>query len=115
MNLTSPESIADHSMVVVPNPTKSRVFTREEMIAATQSFSREIGRGGFGSVFLGKLPQGKYIAVKVLSQSSRQGFKEFLNEVIFRYILNHAIWFNLDLMQKILTTESWFETIYDVL
>jgi len=32
----------EHSMVVVPNPTKSRVFTLKEMIAATQTFSHEI-------------------------------------------------------------------------
>eukprot|EP00253_Pinus_taeda_P009510 PITA_09510 len=79
----------DHSMVVVPNPTKSRVFTLEEMIAATQTFSREIGRGGFGSVFLGKLPQGIDIAVKVLSQSSQQGVHEFLNEVDLLSRIHH--------------------------
>eukprot|EP00253_Pinus_taeda_P021568 PITA_21568 len=79
----------DHSMVVVPNPTKSRVFTLEEMIAATQSFSREIGRGGFGSVFLGELPRGRNIAVKVLSQFSQQGIQEFLNEVDLLSRIHH--------------------------
>jgi hypothetical protein len=83
-------------MVVVPNSTKSRAFTLDEMIAATQTFSQEIGRGGFGSVFLGKLPEGKYIAVKVLSQFSQQGVQEFLNEVILRYVFNHIIRFSLD-------------------
>jgi serine/threonine protein kinase len=79
----------DHSMVVVPNPSKSRVFSLKEMIAATQTFSHEIGRGGFGSVFLGKLPQGEDIAVKVLSQSSQQGVHEFLNEVDLLSRIHH--------------------------
>ena len=73
-------------MLMIPNVTKSRSFTRDEIIAATQSFSREIGRGGFGSVFFGILPDGKAIAVKVLSLFSRQGIHEFLNEVIIIYI-----------------------------
>jgi hypothetical protein len=78
---------ADYSMIMVPNPTKSRAFTLDEMIAATQNFSREIGRGGFGSVFFGELPEGKVIAVKVLSLFSRQGIHEFLNEVINEFNL----------------------------
>jgi len=69
-------------MPIVPNPTKCRAFTLNDMTVATQSFSHEIGRGGFGSVFFGKLPEGQLIAVKVLSLFSRQGIKEFLNEVI---------------------------------
>jgi hypothetical protein len=92
--LTLHEWIADYSMIMVPNPTKSRAFTLNEMRAATQNFSREIGRGGFGSVFFGKLPDGKDIAVKVLSLFSHQGVQEFLNEVILRYY--HVIRFNLD-------------------
>eukprot|EP00253_Pinus_taeda_P018112 PITA_18112 len=79
----------DHSMNMVPNATKSRAFTLDEMRAATQSFSQEIGRGGFGSVFFGKLPQGKLIAVKVLSQLSGQGIQEFLNEVDLLSKINH--------------------------
>jgi hypothetical protein len=79
-------------MIMVPNPTKSRAFTLDEMIAATQNFSREIGRGGFGSVFFGKLPEGKVIAVKVLSLFSRQGIHEFLNEVILSYYLRFNLY-----------------------
>jgi len=73
--------MADYSMVMVPNPTKSRAFTLDEMMVATQNFSKRIGRGGFGWVFFGQLPEEKDIAVKVLSLSSRQGVNEFLNEV----------------------------------
>jgi hypothetical protein len=81
------ELFAECSMVTVPNPEKCRSFTLDEMIAATQNFSREIGRGGFGSVFFGELLQGNVIAVKVLSSFSRQGIHEFLNEVIHEFNL----------------------------
>lgn len=79
----------DYSIITVPNPTKSRAFTLNEMLAATQTFNREIGKGGFGSVFFGKLPDGKNIAVKVLSLFSHQGVEEFLNEVDLLSRINH--------------------------
>lgn len=71
----------DFSMVLVPNSTKTRSFTLEEMITATENFIHKIGQGGFGSVFHGKLHEGKQIAVKVLSSFSKQGAVEFLNEI----------------------------------
>lgn len=70
-----------NSMVIVPNTTKSRAFTLQEITVATQNFSHKIGQGGFGSVFFGRLEQGEDIAVKVLSVVSKQGVEEFLNEV----------------------------------
>ena len=85
-NITSHEWIADHSMIMVPNPMKSCAFTIDELITATQTFTQEIGRGGFGSVFFGKLPDGTNIAVKVLSLFSWQGAQEFLNEVTHIFI-----------------------------
>nr|WIL59861.1 nodulation protein [Melilotus officinalis] len=53
------------------------------IITATDNFSEKnkIGEGGFGPVYLGKLGSGLEIAVKRLSQSSRQGMREFINEV----------------------------------
>jgi hypothetical protein len=71
----------DCSMVMVLNPTKSRAFTWEEMVNATQNFNRKIGQGGFGSVFFGTLPEGNDVAVKVLSLFSKEGIHQFENEV----------------------------------
>eukprot|EP00253_Pinus_taeda_P031059 PITA_31059 len=55
----------------------------ETLIAATEDFhdSYKLGQGGFGAVYKGTTPEGKEIAVKKLSLESRQGKKEFLNEV----------------------------------
>lgn len=79
----------DHSMITVTNTTKCRAFTLEEIMAATQNFSRQIGQGGFGSVFFGKLPEGEDIAVKVLSLFSRQGIHEFQNEIDLLSRIHH--------------------------
>ncbi|ONI31780.1 hypothetical protein PRUPE_1G330500 [Prunus persica] len=61
---------------------EQKVFPFETLVAATKNFhsTHELGRGGFGPVYKGKLEDGREIAVKKLSQSSNQGKKEFMNE-----------------------------------
>ncbi|KAL3535442.1 hypothetical protein ACH5RR_003903 [Cinchona calisaya] len=59
-------------------------FDFETLKKATKNFHHSflLGRGGFGPVFLGKLEDGKLIAVKQLSlEKSQQGESEFLSEV----------------------------------
>ncbi|CAG7868622.1 unnamed protein product [Brassica rapa] len=51
------------------------------IVNATDNFSQEIGHGGFGYVYKGVLASGEEIAVKKLSQLSKQGLDEFRTEV----------------------------------
>ncbi|XP_073149838.1 probable LRR receptor-like serine/threonine-protein kinase At1g07650 isoform X2 [Henckelia pumila] len=58
-------------------------FTYRQIKAATDNFNAEnkIGEGGFGCVYKGTLLDGTLIAVKQLSSKSKQGNREFVNEV----------------------------------
>ncbi|KAF8030043.1 hypothetical protein BT93_E2462 [Corymbia citriodora subsp. variegata] len=70
---------------------ESLQFDLATIQAATNYFSHEnkLGEGGFGEVFQGRLPNGQQIAVKRLSQSSRQGDGEFKNEILLVAKLQH--------------------------
>ncbi|XP_065862210.1 G-type lectin S-receptor-like serine/threonine-protein kinase At4g27290 isoform X2 [Euphorbia lathyris] len=67
------------------------LFDLATLVNATSNFSEsnKIGEGGFGPVYKGILEEGQEIAVKRLSKSSRQGLKEFMNEVILIVKLQH--------------------------
>ncbi|KAK6917373.1 Serine-threonine/tyrosine-protein kinase, catalytic domain [Dillenia turbinata] len=58
---------------------------------ATNNFSIEnkIGEGGFGDVYKGMLANGREVAVKRLSEMSRQGAEQFKNEVVLVAELQH--------------------------
>ncbi|XP_034696053.1 probable LRR receptor-like serine/threonine-protein kinase At1g05700 isoform X2 [Vitis riparia] len=55
-------------------------FTYSELVTITRNFSSTIGQGGFGNVHLGTLVDGTQVAVKLRSQSSMQGPREFQAE-----------------------------------
>ncbi|XP_021862912.2 uncharacterized protein [Spinacia oleracea] len=67
------------------------VFGLEKLTIATDHFQdfNKLGRGGFGSVYKGKLEDGQEIAVKRLSKGSGQGLKEFMTEVLVISKLQH--------------------------
>ncbi|KAJ6925489.1 hypothetical protein NC651_010006 [Populus alba x Populus x berolinensis] len=54
-------------------------FSYQELNVATDNFNERLGRGGFGSVFKGKLGDGTQIAVKRLEKRG-QGMSAFLAE-----------------------------------
>ncbi|MBA0628045.1 hypothetical protein Godav_022828, partial [Gossypium davidsonii] len=61
--------------------SKNQPFTYSEIVTITANFETGIGEGGFGKVFRGHLNDGTPVAVKLLSSSSKQGYKEFQAEV----------------------------------
>ncbi|XP_047049065.1 L-type lectin-domain containing receptor kinase IX.1-like [Lolium rigidum] len=69
-----------------------RRFSYDELSAATDNFSDNmaLGRGGFGSVYQGFLSDmNREVAVKRVSETSRQGWKEFVAEVSIISRLRH--------------------------
>ncbi|XP_070675448.1 probable leucine-rich repeat receptor-like serine/threonine-protein kinase At3g14840 [Malus domestica] len=66
-------------------------FTFKQLKAATTNFDKanKIGEGGFGSVYKGILADGTMIAVKQLSSKSKQGNREFVNEIGMISALQH--------------------------
>ncbi|KAH6781079.1 hypothetical protein C2S52_012316 [Perilla frutescens var. hirtella] len=62
---------------------KSVQFDFGEIRAATRNFdiANKVEEGGFGDVYKGQLSNGQEIAVKRLSNHSRQGDTEFKNEL----------------------------------
>ncbi|KAM5587866.1 hypothetical protein ABKV19_006355 [Rosa sericea] len=66
-------------------------FCLKEIKAASDDFdsANKIGEGGFGPVFKGQLPNGSLIAIKQLSSNSKQGNREFLNEMGMISCLQH--------------------------
>ncbi|XP_050363586.1 receptor-like serine/threonine-protein kinase SD1-8 [Argentina anserina] len=66
-------------------------FTFSDIKTATNDFAKanKLGEGGFGPVYKGRLLEGQNVAVKRLSELSRQGLEEFKNEVLVICKLQH--------------------------
>ncbi|XP_062088987.1 L-type lectin-domain containing receptor kinase S.4-like [Humulus lupulus] len=70
----------------------ARKFKYSELHAATRGFREKnfIGSGGFGSVYRGVVPStGIEVAVKRISNNSRQGIREFVAEITSTGRLRH--------------------------
>ncbi|GJU59695.1 leaf rust 10 disease-resistance locus receptor-like protein kinase-like 1.1 protein, partial [Tanacetum coccineum] len=67
------------------------VFSNIELEDATQNFdpSHELGDGGFGAVYYGKLKDGREVAVKKLYEHNYKRVQQFLNEVEILTRLRH--------------------------
>ncbi|XP_071707309.1 G-type lectin S-receptor-like serine/threonine-protein kinase At4g27290 [Rutidosis leptorrhynchoides] len=81
----------DYCMESEDDDTELTSFSLTKISKATNDFADDmkLGEGGFGPVYRGVLDDGREIAVKRLSKSSRQGLNEFKNEVKFIAKLQH--------------------------
>ncbi|KAL1192382.1 LEAF RUST 10 DISEASE-RESISTANCE LOCUS RECEPTOR-LIKE PROTEIN KINASE-like 1.4 [Cardamine amara subsp. amara] len=66
-----------------------QVFSYEELEEATDNFSRELGDGGFGTVYYGVLKDGRAVAVKRLYERSLKRVEQFKNEIEILKSLKH--------------------------
>ncbi|KAH0737263.1 hypothetical protein KY290_035968 [Solanum tuberosum] len=75
------------------------VYSYNDLKAATHGFraSNKIGEGGFGSVYKGRLQDGNFMAVKVLSVEleSMRGEREFVSEIAALSDIKHENLVNL--------------------
>ncbi|KAF2593477.1 hypothetical protein F2Q70_00042777 [Brassica cretica] len=69
--------------------TKNRRFTYSEVMTMTNNFQRVLGKGGFGIVYHGVVNGTEQVAVKILSHSSSQGYKQFKAEVELLLRVHH--------------------------
>ncbi|EPS71974.1 hypothetical protein M569_02784 [Genlisea aurea] len=72
-----------------PGAEAAHCFILPEIEEATMNFERRIGSGGFGVVYYGILKDKREIAVKVLTNDSFQGKREFVNEVSLLSRIHH--------------------------
>ncbi|XP_078182391.1 uncharacterized protein LOC144575994 [Carex rostrata] len=56
-------------------------YKYEELKKITKSFQDTLGKGGFGTVYRGRLQDGRLVAVKILHKSSSD-IEELLNEIV---------------------------------
>ncbi|KAL1197435.1 Receptor-like protein kinase [Cardamine amara subsp. amara] len=81
-----------HAVSRSPEPaimTKNRRLTYQEVVTMTHNFRRVLGKGGFGMVYHGIVNGTEQVAVKMLSHSSSQGYKEFKAEVELLLRVHH--------------------------
>ncbi|KAL8531736.1 hypothetical protein ACS0TY_008365 [Phlomoides rotata] len=67
------------------------IFSYKELLEATNNFDskKELGDGGFGTVYLGKLQDGREVAVKRLYERNFKRVEQFMNEVEILTKLRH--------------------------
>eukprot|EP00268_Persea_americana_P055830 TRINITY_DN6525_c0_g1_i5.p1 TRINITY_DN6525_c0_g1~~TRINITY_DN6525_c0_g1_i5.p1 ORF type:complete len:663 (+),score=67.83 TRINITY_DN6525_c0_g1_i5:145-2133(+) len=83
----SSRSELGHSHSILP----THVFSYKELEEATNNFdpSRELGEGGFGTVYHGKLLDGRSVAVKRLYEHNFRRVEQFKNEIEIISRLRH--------------------------
>ncbi|KAK4275711.1 hypothetical protein QN277_018749 [Acacia crassicarpa] len=79
----------DKSLKMEIPKQKKREFSYSQVLHITNNFKTLIGEGGFGKVYLGALEDNSQVAVKLLSPSSKQGYKEFQSEAQLLTVIHH--------------------------
>ncbi|KAG6396617.1 hypothetical protein SASPL_142772 [Salvia splendens] len=69
----------------------AKIFSYRELMVATDSFSssKEVGDGGYGTVYYGKLSDGREVAVKRLHEHNYRRMEQFMNEIKILTSLRH--------------------------
>lgn len=92
VGFSSLESDVDDNKLLHWEPQVGSIcFKRDDLDKATKNFSSKnfIGKGQFGVVYKGKLPDGTMIAVKNIIDSDFQGDTDFIREVEIISTLKH--------------------------
>ncbi|KAK3220084.1 hypothetical protein Dsin_014054 [Dipteronia sinensis] len=71
-----------------PLELKNKRFLYSDVVRITNNFEMIVGKGGFGTVYYGRLDETQ-VAVKMLSPSSTQGYKQFQAEVALLMRVHH--------------------------
>ncbi|XP_058091445.1 LEAF RUST 10 DISEASE-RESISTANCE LOCUS RECEPTOR-LIKE PROTEIN KINASE-like 1.1 [Magnolia sinica] len=83
-NLLSQSISSDpYSKLKLEKGIQTQVFEYKELEEATNNFdpSKELGEGGFGTVYHGKLRDGRFVAVKRLYENNYKRIEQFKNEI----------------------------------
>ncbi|XP_027926507.1 LRR receptor-like serine/threonine-protein kinase IOS1 [Vigna unguiculata] len=69
-------------------PFRKQIYSYSDILKITNNFNTTLGRGGFGTVYLGHIDDTP-VAVKMLSSSSVKGFQQFQAEVKLLMRVHH--------------------------
>ncbi|KAL0722765.1 hypothetical protein Bca4012_037364 [Brassica carinata] len=85
---TTPLHSRSHQGYESPVIAKNRKLTYVDVVKITNNFERVLGRGGFGVVYYGVLDN-EPVAVKMLTESTALGYKQFKAEVELLLRVHH--------------------------
>ncbi|XP_028098519.1 putative wall-associated receptor kinase-like 16 [Camellia sinensis] len=79
------------ALVVLRDQDLIKIFDSEELKRATNNYdeSRIVGRGGFGTIYKGILPENKIVAIKKSQMMDENQIEQFINEVVVLSQINH--------------------------